>query len=910
LFVLLGREGERARIGALLGAARSGRSGALLLIGEPGIGKTTLLRDAATQADGLRVLEARGIESESELAFSGLSALLRPVMGSIETLPPPQAQALSSALALGQAAENAGADRFAVAAATLGVLAAAAEDGPLLAIVDDAHWLDGPSRDALTFAARRLGAEGIVLLLAARTDHPAFAGLERLELTGLEAAAARELIAESSEVVAPAVAETLLAASGGNPLALLELPGALSAEQRAGREPLEDPLPIGPSLEDAFRQRLDVLSEDGSWSLLVAAAGDSDALDPVATALGGDVGGLEQAEAAGLVTLSEGAVRFRHPLVRAVAYHSAQPATRRRAHRALADALAGDDGRRVWHLAAAATGPDEEVAALLEQTAAIAADRSGYAAAATALRRAALLTPAPSERARRLFLAGEHADLAGREDDALAALNDALRWADPLLRGRIQHLRGRILAYRSPREAIDTILVPEAARIEPLDASLAVLMLTDAALALPDDWDARPLLERAQAAAERSKGQLTPQARLILDTLLLTERLDSPAEWQWDALLELADDLAYAESLLTVALSASFEGEFEPAGELFHRVLSTARRSSALGVLASGLAMLVWHDYYTNQWTHAVAHGTEALELIEETGRVRHHASLLFMLGRLDAVSGREEECREHVARAVQVSAELALDDLSGWQAAVALGLLELGLGHPAEAVRHLEHGVCDERGALLPGVARGHGDLIEAYIRAGDADRAQAALAEWEPQARSLERGWALAVCARCAGLLAADELFEQHFDEALSRHEDAPVPFDTARTHLAYGERLRRAHRRVEAREHLREALAVFDRLGARPWMERTRTELAATGERLRKRDPYAAEELTAQELQVALVVAGGATNREAAAQLFVSPKTIEAHLGSIYRKLGVRSRTELAGRFASEGLATAAA
>jgi len=205
---------------------------------------------------------------------------------------------------------------------------------------------------------------------------------------------------------------------------------------------------------------------------------------------------------------------------------------------------------------------------------------------------------------------------------------------------------------------------------------------------------------------------------------------------------------------------------------------------------------------------------------------------------------------------------------------------------------------------------ARGHGDLIEAYARANEPERARAALAEWEPRVRSYERGWALAVCARCAGLLTEDDRIDEHFEEALRRHEEAPVPFDTARTQLAYGERLRRAHRRIDAREHLREALAAFDRLGARPWAERARAELAATGERVRKRDPYAAEELTAQELQVALIVAGGATNREAAAQLFVSPKTIEAHLGSIYRKLGIRSRTELAGRFASEGLATAAA
>jgi len=582
---------------------------------------------------------------------------------------------------------------------------------------------DGPSRDAVSFAARRLGAEGIALLLATRADHPAFTGLERIELSGLEGDAARTLIATASTPVAPAVSETLLAASGGNPLALLELPGMLNEAQRAGHEPLEDPLPLGPSLERAFRQRLDDLPENVRWALLVAAAGDSDSMAPIVDGLGGDAGALEAAEAAGLVTLADGALQFRHPLVRAAVYQAATPAERRRAHRALAEALAGDDGRRVWHLAAAATGPDEDVAALLERTADLAAERSGYAASATALARAARLTPLQSERVRRLFLAGQRADLAGRTDEALSLLDQALDSDDALFRARVQHLRGRILSFRAPREAIETILVPEAERVEQLDPSLAVHMLTDAALALPDDTGALPLLERARAVAENSREPLAPEVRLILETLLETQRFDSPADWHWDRLLELANDLSYSESLIAVAADASFEGEFAAAGELFGRVIGTARRSSALGVLASGLTMLVWHDYDTNRWTHAVAHGTAALQLIDETGRVRHLAPLLFMLGRLDAVSGREADCREHVRRAVAVSKQLELDDLAEWQGAVALGLLELGLGHPAEAVLRLEEGVCDKDGLLVPGVgarARGPDRGVCAGERAG----------------------------------------------------------------------------------------------------------------------------------------------------------------------------------------------
>jgi len=472
----------------------------------------------------------------------------------------------------------------------------------------------------------------------------------------------------------------------------------------------------------------------------------------------------------------------------------------------------------------------------------------------------------------------------------------------------VQHLRGRIEAFQAPWAAVSTVLVPEAERIEPLDPARAARMFMDAALALPDDRTrSREFLRRARAAAKRAGETLAPGVKLVLAENLRSEWImgrayRAPGPRQWEALLALADDLSFADDLLEVAGKASYEGtHYARAFELTRRVADAAREASALGVLATALTALVWLEYRTSEWTAAFAHATEALRLTEDTGRHVHLAALLFMLGRLEAVRGNEAQCRDHVSRAVELAGSLELEEHSRWQAGVALGLLELGLGRPEEAVGLLEPAVCAGDGSLLAGIARGHGDLIEAYIRTGNRPRAEETLAEWERRARVAERPWALAVAARCRGLLADDDRLDEHFGQALAWHAEVPTPFERARTELSYGERLRRGRRRVEARDQLRSALATFEELGAHPWAERARAELAASGARAKPRDGSAIEELTPQELQVALVVAGGATNREAAAALFVSPKTVEAHLGSIYRKLGLRSRTELASRFA---------
>src|SRR4051794_14009234 len=421
--MLVGREPECARIDRVLAEARRGVSGALAVHGEPGIGKSALLAYAIHRAEGMTVLRARGVESESELPFAGLGDVLRPLVDRLGAVPAPQAAAVRAALALGPPVIG---DRFAVAAGTLSLLAAAAEDRPLLAAVDDVHWLDGPSREALLFAARRLQAEGVVLLLAGRDGVGWLAGTELAEirLGGLDERAAGELLAHHSHARPPAaVVQALCEATTGNPLGLVESCRLLDDAQLAGREPLPTPLPVSQSLERAFLGEVAQLPAPTRSALLVAALCESPALTEIDTALarlGLPTDALEAAEDRGLVRIDEAALRFRHPLVRAAVCHAGAPAERRRIHRALAETLTEQRSceRHAWHLAAAATGPDEQVAAALEEAALNAQRRSGHAAAARAFERAAQLTPAPEPRARRQLHAAGEAQLAGRIDHA------------------------------------------------------------------------------------------------------------------------------------------------------------------------------------------------------------------------------------------------------------------------------------------------------------------------------------------------------------------------------------------------------------------------------------------------------------------------------------------------------------
>jgi DNA-binding CsgD family transcriptional regulator len=918
--MLFGRASECGELDRLLARAREGRSDALLLCGEAGIGKSALCAYAVEQASGMTVLEACGAPTELELAYSGLADVLRPVLGLQLEIPEPQAAALASALAIGPPLES---GPFTICAATLSLLAAAAERKPVLVVVDEAQWLDPSSTEALLFAARRLEADGVAFLFALREGQPSLlerAELRELRLARLDREAALALLASRAQVrIAADVAEQLLLAAAGNPLALVELPGLLSKGQLAGREPLDQELPTTATLERAFLRQVELLPADCRETLLVVAAsdtGDLDVIGPALHALGNEVRSLQPAEEAGVVSATAGRLQFRHPLLRTAIYHAAPSVARRAAHQALAGFAAGEWelDRRAWHLAAAAPAQDEAAAEALEQTALAARQRGGRAEAASAFERAAELGAEGPERARRLREAAVDAWLVGRADRAYELLDAALEHAgDERARAGIQHRRGVIEMWQGSPGSAHRLLVSEAAKVRELDQARAARMLTDAAWAgfmAAEITTGRETAQRACDLGAATGGITETLAKAALGIALV---LSGDAK---NAVPLFADYLSLLESIESShalglyqplrpdgQLLTWFE-QFDRAREVLTRTIDSARAGSALGALPYALSVLSDLDFRAGNWAAAYAGATEAVRIADETHQVTTLAFSLSCLARVEAAQGREDECRRHSERALEIASPSigAVVALTG----SGLGLLEIGLRRLEEALGWLEPLARQtaEHGLREPAVITWLPDLIEAYVRVERRDDAELALGDFDDLARKTERASALAAAARCRGLLAAEDEFEAEFEKALDLHASALMPFERARTELCLGERLRRARRRADARAPLRSALETFERLGAAPWSERARSELAASGETARRRDPYAADELTPQELQVALLVARGATNRETGASLFLSPKTIEAHLGRVYRKLNVRSRTELAHLLGSEG------
>jgi class 3 adenylate cyclase/DNA-binding CsgD family transcriptional regulator len=912
---LIGRDSEIARIAALLDEAQSGGSGALVVRGEAGIGKSSLLRFAVEGAEDMIALRARGMESESELAFAALGDLFRPVVAHLNDLPEPQAAALAAALALGPPVAG---DRFTVCAATLSLLAAVAEVAPVVAVVDDAQWLDPSSTEALLFAARRLDSEGVALLFGLRDDEGGpfdGGGLDELPLGGLELEDALELLSRLPKYeVAESVAKRLVHSTRGNPLALVEIPAVLNEQQLSGVEPIDDPLPAAPTVNRALLQQVGKLTEATQKALLVAAASETGGLDEITLALNAlaiDPEALDAAEESGLISIAEDVLEFRHPLLRAAVYHAATAGARQAAHQALAESSAGKStDRRAWHLAAATSTADEMVASALEEAALEARARGGHPEAAITLERAARLTSDKEERARRLFEAADDSRIAGRADRALELLDEALgETSEPLTRARIQHLRGAVeMWFGRPREA-HRLLVEEAPKVSDVDPAKAARMLTDASWACvmaADIADGLRTAQQAQASAEDAGGITQIYAAAALGVALLLSgraREARPLLERFQPLLERTAFDRMRQLSIPVQVLTWIE-EYDLARQLITKTIDAARQQSALGALPYPLAGLSELDFRTGHWAAAYAGAAEGVRFGEETGQDTTHAFSLVCLARVEAAQGREEDCRKHIAQAL----EIAPHGIGGAaaQAVSVLGLLELGLGRSEDSIAILApFGVrVRQHGLGEPAVIQWAPDLIEAYLRAGRNEEAEAELDIFEQQAEETGRIWALAAGSRCRGVLASEDEFEDHFVRAIELHRGTPTPFELARTELCFGEQLRRHRRRSDAREPLRSALEAFERLGAEPWAERARGELGASGETARRRDPSAAGQLTPQELQVALVVAQGATNREAGAALFLSPKTIEAHLGRIYRKLEVRSRTELARMLASEG------
>jgi ATP/maltotriose-dependent transcriptional regulator MalT len=908
--VLVGRAAECAQFEDLVARARLGSSGALVLRGEPGIGKSVLLEYAAERSEGMNVLMVHGIESEADIPFAGLLELLRPALAYIDGIPDRQAAALRGALALGPTMP---ADRFLIGAATLSVLAAYAEERPLLVLVDDAQWLDSSSAAALAFAARRLVADPIAVVLAIRAGElSAFdtSGMRELSLRGLDRdSAAQLLVRHAGQAIPNETAEWLYVATGGNPLALVEL---AADAPRLRADVFDRPLAIGPRVEQAFMRQIERLPEDLRGALLLAAACDRGDLNTVVAALGRlDIRtrALEGIESAGLVRLERQQLVFRHPLVRSAAYQGSSPLARRAAHRALADALAetGDTDRCAWHLAAASVGPDDHVALNLADAARRALDRSAYAASATAFERSAQLTVHRESRAERLLAGADAAWLAGLPETALTLLDEARAQTDDARRrAEIDHLHGRILLRTGSLPVSHDLFVSAAEEMAAIDPVWACRTLAEAADALSYAGDGPRMLHTVQRAVDlAAANRIDTTTRFFLEmalgeTLLILGRGADGGNHVRAALaiFEASDTLSGDPRIVAWAGKGRlYLRETDRGSDQVRRAVDLAREEGALGTLPVALNQLAVDSAVSDRWTEARAEFDEAIRLAREVGVTNDLCSDLAALSRLEARQGRAEDCRAHGAEALLLAERNGLGMQRAW-VYLAFCQLELCVGQPLEAIRHAE-----TASALLHDLDFDDPDMspvpevVEAHVRLGRSGEARDLAEAYVSLAEQKRLPWALARAGRCRGLLAPDDTYALHFARALNHHDQTSDSFERARTNLCYGERLRRDKRRIQARAQLRAAFETFERLGADPWTERARIELLATGETARRRDVSTIDQLTPQEFQIAHLLAGGLTTREAAARLFLSPKTIEYHLRSIYSKLDVRSRTALA-------------
>ncbi len=923
--LLLGRQPELQAIQELVRQAIAGDSGALALIGPAGTGKTSLMRAAeslATSDDaGVLVLRARGIESEAEIAFAGLLELVRPLADLIERLPGPQAQALQGALALAPAEAT---DRFSVAAATLAILGLAATDRAVLVLVDDLHWLDPPSAQAILFSARRLWRDGVAILFSTRPEGHVTGQLEGitcLEVGPLEAGDAASLAraAASRELVDEEV-ETLVVGTGGNPLAIVEAARNMGSAEEA-IEGVVLPLPVAERIRVGVERRLERMRPRERTAVLVAAtAGTRSQCGVVEAALteeGLALEALEAAENEGVLRVHGGTIEFEHPLTRSAVYGAGGNREQRRAHRVLAHAFGEGSPERAWHLAAAAVGTDPEAAEALERTGRDAMSRGAPSSALRAFDRAVTLTQDAEDAAQRLLLSGDAARLAGDVEHARNAIALAIeRTRDPLLRADALALLFQMDVWRAPVVTARSIAV-EADRLATLDPTRAARMLGEAAAALMRSGSVAQGLEFAERAQATIRAQglgddaveFSVHFALVMDAR--GPEVVEPLRALGERLRQSAPTAQNLALLQQVAWVQTWMEEYESAALLLEHAVSVGR-SQAPGALPMALATRAELTYRRGHWQTALADTTEAASLAAAFEQAHARGLALTCQARIEACLGRAEDCRSTAREAAAIGLRLGGENSpTSAYGEPGLGLLELAQGRPIEAIPHFVRVVSTFRrgGIREPGVVLAAGDLIESYARSGQRAEAEALLEQFGGAARLTQRRGARAIAARCRGILAPDDGFAEAFDEALAEHEGVDMPFERARTELALGERLRRARRRADARVHLREALAAFERLGAVDWATAASRELEVSGETAAPRSGPRSDELTPQELQVTLMVASGATNREAGARLFLSAKTVEAHLGRIYRKLGVRSRTELAARVAGEGFAATA-
>jgi DNA-binding CsgD family transcriptional regulator len=899
----LDRTSEREVLDRLLANAREGHSAVLVIRGEAGIGKTALLRYAADRASGFRVAQVTSVEAEMELPFSGIHQLCAPLLDQLDALPQPQQDALNVALGLSSGDVP---NRFLVGLAVLGLLSAAAEEQPLLCLVEDSQWLDEASGLILGFIARRLLAESVAIVVTAREPNSRddFDGLPELVLHGLAQEDARTLLMRAVPGrLDDRIRDRIVAETRGNPLALLDLPRSMSTAELAGGFELLAATDLPRHLEDHYLEVASKLPEATQRLLLLAAAepiGDATVVWRAAYGLGIEGSSLAPAEDAQLVEVGA-RVRFRHPLVRSAVYRAAAVAERRAAHQALAEVTdpQTDPDRRAWHRAHAAVGVDEEVAAELERSADRARARGGAAAAAAFLARATELTPDPAARGRRALAAAQAKFEAAGSDAALELLATAeLAPLDELQRARLERLRAEIAFARTRGGEAPSLLLDAARRLEPLDAAMArETHLESMAAAMfagrfGDGPDVQATAEAAQAAPASPE---PPRAiDLLLDGLAIrfTEGYSAglpPLRTALDAFRDI-DETAVADVrwLWLACRLAQDLWDDELWYELASRGLRIARDTGSLGMLP------IAATYRASLHVHAGAFGAAA-SLIEEADAITQAtqtAPLKYAALMLAAWRGNEADALE-LLEAGRLEATARGEGMGLGVVEWATALLHNGCGRYADAFAAAKRGCGhDDVGLFAWSLA----ELIEAGVRSGATDEAAAALDRLSTRTQASGTDWALGIEAAARALLSDVEDAEPLYCEAVERLARTRGVVHLARARLLYGEWLRRENRRVDAREQLRAAHDAFNGIGADGFAERARHELLATGETVRTRSDAARDVLTPQESQIARLARDGLSNPEIGAQLFISPRTVQYHLRKVFQKLEITSRNQL--------------
>jgi DNA-binding CsgD family transcriptional regulator len=893
--LLLGRDRELSELYALVDGIEE-RGGALVVRGDAGIGKSALLaaaRDRALSRD-LTVVFTAGALSEAQLAFSGLHQLLLPLLDGLDRLPDPQRRALEGAFGIAEADAP---DVFLIGLATLGLVAERTVETPLLFVIEDAHWLDRSSSEVLKFVARRVGADPALLLFSVREGVSSpfdDAGLTELHVAGLDQEASNALLDLGATTLPADVRRRILDAAAGNPLALIELP--VAAAEVGAQAARSDPLPLTDRLERAFTSRLESLGPGVQNLLLLAALEEVDLAELSRAAkrpLGPD--DLTPAVLAGLGRLEAGRFRFRHPLIRSAMQQAATTAQLRYAHAALAEALAGEPDRAVWHAAAAASGPDEEVAVALDAAAQRARLRGGGGVAVAADERAAELTADPHKRALRLFRAGDLAFEIGRPKEGVRLQREAQQLGLPAAENAIASFylelaestwSGSVTIRDFARIARDLVTGGEDRRALQALATVSV----------------RAYWERLDEGTRREIAAISDE---------ITAPADDPVRLR---VLGLIDPIGRGKQVVEQVARLSPVGMSDPdqlfavgvaASSVWADTLSLpflqaaaagARANGRLNLLAHTLVFEAWGDLHRGAVRRVITSAAEAARIAQETSALRYVLAARIAQAIASAEQGEDEASERMIAEAEAMLIPLGANPMLALPT-LARGRLALAGERFGEAYEHLVR-IFEPEGAAFHSFVRGWAlaDLADAAVRGdGDLDAVRGYLAEWEQVAEATTAPHLQVQVAYAAAILAKDAVAEEHFRVAIAAAQPE-WPFYVARTQLAYGVWLRRQRRMTQSRAPLREAAETFDALGLLRYAERARRELRASGETVRRRDPGGWSQLSPQELQIAQLAAEGLSNRQIGEQLYLSHRTVESHLYRLFPKLGVTSRAQL--------------